>query len=250
MTEPSLSMASGQEMLRTPEGVGGVMGFLERLLGRFSLVGDSPFPDPAHFPWTAEVERHWPAMREELDGLFEAGLPIPGFEELSKDQLFLTSDKRWKTFFFLGYGVKFEGNIARCPRTWDALQAIPGLTSAFFSILEPGKTLAPHRGPYKGVLRYHLALLVPRPEELCSITVKGETRHWSEGKSLIFDDVYIHSAENRSDSRRVVLFVDFARPLAFPLGTINRMLLKLMSKSGYVQDAKHNYARWEKAKRG
>lgn len=248
--QPSLSMAPGQETPRTLEAVGGAVGFIERLLGRFSLVGDSPFPDPAHFPWTAEVERHWPAIRAELDSLFDADLPIPGFEELSKDQLFLTNDKRWKTFFFLGYGVKFDRNIARCPKTWEALQVIPGLTTAFFSILEPGKTLAPHRGPYKGVLRYHLALLVPEPEELCSITVKDETRHWTEGKSLIFDDVYIHSAENKSDARRVVLFVDFARPLAFPLKTLNGILLKLLSRSGYVQDAKKNYDNWESAKRG
>lgn len=246
--QPStLAVAPGQEQPRTLAALGGLVGLVERLLGRFSAVGNDPFPDPSHFPWVSEVEDHWLGIRQELEELLHSNLPIPGFEEFSKDQLFLTSDKRWKTFFFLGYGVRFERNIARCPKTWDALQTIPGLTTAFFSILEPGKILAPHRGPYKGVLRYHLGLLIPQPREQCSITVAGETRHWSEGESLIFDDVYIHSAENKSDSQRVVLFVDFARPMKFPFRTINAFVLKLLAKSGYVQDAKKNYDIWEEA---
>ena len=35
------------------------------------------------------------------------------------------------------------------------------MKTAFFSILAPGKHLPPHRGPYKGVMRYHLGLLIP-----------------------------------------------------------------------------------------
>lgn len=240
---------SDQEPPRTLQALGGFVGLVERLLGRFSRVGDTPFPDPAAFPWTAEIEAHWPAMRRELDALLTSDTPIPGFEEFSEDQLFLTNDKRWKTFFFLGYGVKFDTNISKCPNTWTALQGIPGLTTAFFSILEPKKSLAPHRGPYKGVLRYHLGLRVPSPAELCWITVAGETRHWTEGKSLIFDDAYLHSAGNDSDTIRVVLFVDFARPLFFPLNVINRGVLWVLSRSGYVQDAKRNYAAWEKKQR-
>jgi aspartyl/asparaginyl beta-hydroxylase (cupin superfamily) len=37
------------------------------------------------------------------------------------------------------------------------------MKTAFFSILAPGKHLPAHRGPYKGVMRYHLGLLIPEP---------------------------------------------------------------------------------------
>ena len=43
-----------------------------------------------------------------------------------------------------------------------------------FSILAPGKHIPPHDGPYKGVLRYHLGLVVPdAPVERLGIRVGG-----------------------------------------------------------------------------
>ena len=80
------------------------------------------------------------------------------------------------------------------------------MKTAFFSILAPGKHLPPHRGPYKGVMRYHLGLLIPEPAEQCGIRVDTETRHWAEGESMIFDDTFEHEAWNDTDAhpRRAV----------------------------------------------
>src|SRR5215831_14835427 len=94
-------------------------------------------------------------------------------------------------------------------KTWRICQNIPGLITAPFSILDPGKHLPAHRGPYNGVLRLHLGLIVPEPREQLGLRVEGETRRWEEGRALIFDDAYEHEAWNRSDKVRVVLFVDF-----------------------------------------
>jgi beta-hydroxylase len=232
---------------RTLSLAGGLMPAIERLVGRLSKVGDRPFFDPATFRWVRGVEASYPAIRDEVDRLFDEDEPIPGFEEISRDQIKLSSDRRWKTFFLLGYGERFDDNIRHCPATWAVLQRIPGLTTAFFSILEPGKVLPSHRGPYKGVLRYHLGVIVPARAELCSIEVADERRSWAEGQSLIFDDTFLHSARNDSKERRVVLFVDFARPLRFPASLINRAILKLIARSGYIQEAKGNYARWRAA---
>ena len=55
-------------------------------------------------------------------------------------------------------------------------------------MLSPGKHIPAHRGPYKGVLRYHLGLKIPEPREGCRIRVGEEVRHWEEGASLLFDD--------------------------------------------------------------
>ena len=62
-----------------------------------------------------------------------------------------------------------------------------GMKTAMISILSPRKHILDHRGPYKGVLRYHLALMIPEPREACRIRVDDEFRHWDEGKSLLFE---------------------------------------------------------------
>jgi len=232
---------------RTLALAGGIIPRIERLIGWLSRKGDQPFFSPGLFPWTRRIEAFYPAIWGEVQHLLRRQTPIPGFEEISSDQAKLSRDRRWKTYFLLGYGVRFEDNIAACPGTWAALRNIPGLTTAFFSILEPGKRLPPHRGPYKGVLRYHLGISIPERADACGIDVAGEQRHWEEGKSLIFDDTFRHSAWNDSDEPRIILFVDFARPLYFPTNILNRLVLKLIARSGYVQEAKTNYRQWKAA---
>ena len=71
--------------------------------------------------------------------------------------------------------------------------------------------ISPHRGPYNGVLRYHLGIEIPLGD--CALVVKKQQRGWSNSHSLIFDDSYVHEAWNKTDETRVVLFVDFLRPL-------------------------------------
>jgi aspartyl/asparaginyl beta-hydroxylase (cupin superfamily) len=217
----------------------------ERAVHRYSKVGHDPFPDMAHFPWAQKVEARWGDIREELDQLLDEDVPIPPLEEITANQRDLTNDGQWKAFFFVALGRQAERNIQRCPRTWDALQGIPGLKTALFSILEPGNVLKGHRGPYNGLLRYHLAVLIPEPREACSITVDGVKVHWTEGKSKIFDDTYWHHAVNGTNHRRVVLFADFVRPLRFPINIINRFFLFVMSKMPYMEKALENIQNYE-----
>lgn len=220
--------------------------FLDRYFAKASLVGDHDFFDQSDFPWVKRVEAHWPEIRAELDALMEDHEHLPNFQDISTDQLSLTQDDRWKTYFFYGYGFKVDAHLERCPATARALAEIPGLTTAMFSILSPHKRIPPHVGPYKGVMRYHLALKVPEPADRCGITVNGVTRHWEEGKSLVFDDVWEHSAWNETDDYRVVMFVDFIRPMSAPASWFNALLLKAIAYSPFIQDAKARHNAWEK----
>src|SRR5206468_10959701 len=95
-------------------------------------------------------------------------------------------------------------------------------TTAFFSILAPHRRIGEHRGPWRGVLRYHLALQVPEPRHEAGISVGGEVAHWQEGRSLLFDDGYRHHGWNNTGGVRVVLFVDVVRPLKPPGDQVNR----------------------------
>lgn len=119
------------------------------------------------------------------------------------------------------------------------------MKTAFFSILESGKHLPHHRGPFKGVLRFHLGLMIPNTPETCGLRVGSEVWHWEEGKSLVFDDTHDHEAWNDSTERRVVLFVDFIRPLPFPLSVVNCLLIWLIGISPFVQDARKNQRNWD-----
>jgi aspartyl/asparaginyl beta-hydroxylase (cupin superfamily) len=66
------------------------------------------------------------------------------------------------------------------------------------------------------VLRLHLGLIVPEPRDDLGIRVEKDVYRWREGEVVIFDDAYEHEAWNRTPHTRVVLIVDFRKPLRFP----------------------------------
>ncbi len=219
---------------------------LERWMVGASLVPTTPFLPLETFPWIPDLEANWTTIRGELDQVLIRRDDLPNFQDISTDQASITDDDGWKTFFFFGYGFRADANCARCPKTAALLEAVPGLTTAFFSILSPGKEIGEHRGPWRGVLRYHLGLRVPEPVADAGIRVGGEEAHWAEGASLLFDDGYQHEAWNRTDGVRVVLFVDVLRPLRPAAARVNRALIRAISASPYVRDAKSRHQAWER----
>ena len=217
---------------------------LQALMRRCSSVGDRAFFHKAQFPWAADIEAGWQDVRAELDRVMRHVDDLPNFQDISEENRALSDDDRWKTFFFHAWGIPVPSNLARCPDTAALLARIPGLTSAFFSILLPRKHLPAHRGPYAGVLRYHLGLIVPEPDN-CRIRVGDQVGHWREGESLIFDDTYDHEAWNDTDRVRVVLFVDVMRPMPVPLDAMNRMVIAAIRQSSLVQPALEKFKAWD-----
>src|SRR5205085_8299898 len=220
---------------------------IERFIGKRSLVGDATFFPLERFDWVKHIEENWMVIREEAEALLDDRDALANFQEISKDQIEITDDDRWKTFFLYGYGFKAKLGIEMCPRTAALMREIPGMTTAMISILSPRKHILDHRGPYKGVLRYHLGLIVPKDAEACRIRVGEDVRHWEEGKSMIFDDTFNHEVWNDTDETRVVLFVDVLRPLPSPESEINRAIIKAIGLSPFVLDAKRNQEAWERS---
>ncbi len=216
-----------------------------RVFGRFSTVSTEPFLDAHGMPWTALLERHYPALRAEADRVLAVREALPNFQDIGPDQIRLSDDDRWKAFWFVGCGVWDDPNCLRCPATAAVLRAIPGLTTGFLSILGPGKRLPPHYGPFRGVLRHHLALVVPEPADACGIRVGGQVRHWAEGHSLVFDDTYEHDAWNDTDGERVVLFLDIRRPLQRPVSWINGAIIAVVRRSPFVAAARAQHVEKE-----
>jgi ornithine lipid ester-linked acyl 2-hydroxylase len=224
----------------------GAMHGLDWLFGRYSLVGDQPIHDADTFPWAGRLESEWETVRDEIEPILEQRDALPSFHDIAEDASTISQDDRWKTFFLYGYGEKAEENCARCPRTTELVEQVPGMTTAFFSILSPGKHIPAHRGPYKGVLRYHLGLKVPEPAEKCRIRVDDRIAHWNEGESLIFDDTYNHEVWNETSGERAILFLDFKRPLPSPLSQFNDLVVELLRRTSVVQDAAKNQEEWSK----
>jgi ornithine lipid ester-linked acyl 2-hydroxylase len=219
---------------------------IESRVPQYSLIGESIFFDKSHFPWANELEANWQVIRRELDAVLEHTDALPNFQDISPRQHRIANDNRWKTYFFYGFGFKAQQNCDRCPETTRLLSQIPGLKVAFFSILAPGKHIPEHRGKHKGIIRYHLALKVPEPKEACRIRLADQVAYWEEGKSLIFDDTYYHEVWNDTDDYRVVLFLDIARPLRFPLSLLNWGVNRAIALSPIVQVARGNHQSWEK----
>lgn len=213
---------------------------------RHSAVGNPPIYDASLFPWTKQVEAEWKTIRSELDVLLKRREELPSFHEVTNEVATITQDDDWKTFFLMGYGIKVERNCQQCPETTRIIEKIPGLKTAMFSILSGRKHIPAHRGPYNGVLRYHLGLLVPQDYEQCRIRVADQYYAWREGEGVVFDDCFNHEVWNETDDVRVVLFIDFERPVNFPYSLVNKAILHASMFTPYIQEANTNNEKWAK----
>ena len=180
----------------------------------------------ADFPWMPELEHHAAAMREELQAVLVQDEGFRPFIEMPEGHpgadywRGLNRSRAWDAFFFYKDGTREVANHARCPRTSAALEAAPLIRigehspETLFSVLKPGAHIPAHTGVINVRLVVHLPLMVP-PD--CGIRVGEETRHWEEGKCLVFDDTYEHEAWNKSAATRVVLILDVWNPFLTPV---------------------------------
>jgi aspartyl/asparaginyl beta-hydroxylase (cupin superfamily) len=169
------------------------------------------------FPESELFENNWQLIREELMK-YHMKQHIPKFHELDSCQKTISFDNgpAWRTILLKAHGAWFDQNCTAFPLTNNLLRQCKNVSTAMFSILEPGVQIPPHTGKFKGVLRYHLALQVPSKGH-CFLRVGGEVYHWTEGEGVLFDDAYLHEVKNLSDEYRIVLFLDVKRKLPFLL---------------------------------
>jgi beta-hydroxylase len=181
------------------------------LMYMFSAVPNKPFIDIDEFPELKQLSDNWQTLRQEALQLFDEGY-IKGaakYNDLGFNSFFR---RGWKRFYVKWYDEPLPSAKALCPKTVELVQSIPSVNAAMFALLPPGGDLGKHRDPFAGSLRYHLGLSTPNSEE-CRIFVDGQPYHWRDGEAVIFDETFIHWAENKTDQTRVILFADVERPL-------------------------------------
>ena len=175
--------------------------------------------ETAGLPWVETVEAATGVIRAELEAILADGLegfrPYIRSEEHQPRYNPLLDNKDWSALFLCENGRRFEEAIARCPKTWEAVQAAPqswierSSPTVMFSLLRAGARIPAHRGVNNTRLTCHLPLIVPPG---CGFRVGNEVREWREGEILIFDDSIEHEAWNESKEDRVVLIFDIDRP--------------------------------------
>ena len=213
---------------------------LNRLLARFSEVGDPVVFESRLFPWTRDLEAHIDEIRAEVIRLSEVHDVLPTFREVSPYQKRISKRASWKTLWLYGFGHDSAVAQRLCPVTTRLVKQVPGLQSALFSMLAPGSHIQPHQGVYKGLINYHLGVIVPKQAERCRMRVGDEWIVWRTGESYVFDDTNTHEVWNESGEERVVLMLQFDRPFREPGRAMSRLFLWALRFTPYLRTPRRN----------
>ncbi|MGI5446641.1 aspartyl/asparaginyl beta-hydroxylase domain-containing protein [Streptomyces sp. CA-243310] len=173
----------------------------------FPGISALPWHDAAAQPWTAGMEASYDAIKEEFLALRSEQAKFAPYEDMYTKEL---GWQGWDTYQLYRNGTWRDEVLERCPETAKAVQSTPhGPRDGMFTILNPGVHITPHTGGVNLLLTAHLPLIVP---DGCVITVGDDERGWEEGKVILFDDSFIHEAENRGTQQRAVLLWDVWHP--------------------------------------
>jgi aspartyl/asparaginyl beta-hydroxylase (cupin superfamily) len=144
------------------------------------------------------------------------------------------TDNSWRTIYLKKVGKINNNLIQYFPKTTELLKD-ENIHNAFYSILDPEVEIPPHRGYYKGYLRYHLGVDIPNNDsvnldEKAYIVCDNEKYFWKQSEGVLFDDFYDHYVKNPSGKTRVVLYLDMKRP------NINSLVDKIKDCGFYLMD--------------
>jgi aspartyl/asparaginyl beta-hydroxylase (cupin superfamily) len=178
------------------------------------------FYERDEFGWAASLEARTHEITSELKALrtgddrFAPYVEAQGREAGIKAHA-LRGNPDWSAFYVVKQGQRVEENIARCPATFAAIEALgedarpAPAHSVLFSRLAPGAAIPPHHGQLNTRLICHLPLIIP---ERCGFRVGNDVREWRQGELLVFDDTIEHEAWNASSEERFVLIFEIWRP--------------------------------------
>lgn len=183
----------------------------------------SPFLDPKTFKWTEKFRKYHKEILNEYYDYVNRRPVIPEYRSLNETLAAHTFG--WRSLFLRVFNHDTDAmeNFSLTKTLLDGLEK-QGVTctTAYLSLLDPITFIPPHVGVLKGVLRYHLGLIVPEDKDDCFIVVDGHKKNWSVGDDMMFDDTFLHHVTNRTGQKRLVLFLDIKRK--FPHNDLANMI--------------------------
>jgi len=192
-----------------------VMGRLrKRMRQLYAGIDTPPILDmETYFPQAEALQMLYPALRDEALALYAGAEGVPRFHEISSTQARISASdgKDWRMVMVKSYGHLIRANAARTPALAGFLADNRQVSTAAYSFLDPGKHIPPHRGPFRGILRYHLCLYAPQPGPW--LKVDGVTVPYEEGGALLWDDTFTHEVLNPGSHPRIALLLDVRRPV-------------------------------------
>ena len=188
------------------------------------------------FPELKSIQANWEVIRDEVKSLKEQGF----FDQTTKQSSASYYDLGFRTFYKYGwskfyinwYGYTHKSALNHCPKTVDILKSLKTVNGAMFSLLPVGSKLTRHLDPIASSLRLHISLDTPGDPK-CFINVDGKDYYWKDGDAFIFDETYIHYANNDSNKDRLILMCDIDRPMYFP-GSVVNAIAKFCFKASIV----------------
>lgn len=172
------------------------------------------------FAWLGAIEAASDMIRADLDRALAQGDGFTPYVEAdaaakARDRTGMVANPNWSAHFLIKYGARIAPHAEAAGATLAALAGAPLADmpqrgpSVLFSALQPKTRIPPHHGFLNTRLICHVPLIIPGN---CGLRVGNETRAWTYGEALVFDDSIEHEAWNESDALRVVLIFDIWRP--------------------------------------
>eukprot|EP00927_Polykrikos_kofoidii_P059950 TRINITY_DN5503_c0_g1_i1.p1 TRINITY_DN5503_c0_g1~~TRINITY_DN5503_c0_g1_i1.p1 ORF type:complete len:508 (-),score=56.95 TRINITY_DN5503_c0_g1_i1:128-1651(-) len=188
--------------------------FLPGVVARNGPVWANPLRD---VPMAVFLEAHFPTIRGELDAILARGLYLSLDEQTrNAETQFGPRGDDWQTAYMYRKGEALPSVCTLTPKTCELLSMRPEIANcrstgsgAGFLRMSPGGRLKPHFGNAPR-LTVHLALIVPEGE--ITMTVGHETVRWVEGKSLVFDDTFVHQVTHNGIDPRYVMLTWMCHP--------------------------------------
>jgi aspartate beta-hydroxylase len=198
-------------------------------------ISGQPVLDLDHeFALGAGFVAAWQPIRDEALEVARRLREIPRFHEIMPEQSSISANdgRDWRMYILKAYGVEQPEKMAACPRLAALVRGAPEVLSASFSFLGPRKHIPPHRGPFRGIIRFYLVLSMPREKDgspAAVLKVANVEHRLDEGQFLLWDDTFEHEAWNGSDELRIVLSLDVWRPhMPIDMQCLSTILIQLV----------------------
>ncbi|MGT2465886.1 aspartyl/asparaginyl beta-hydroxylase domain-containing protein [Mesorhizobium sp.] len=183
-----------------------------------------------HFPNAAKFAAAWQDIRDEA--LAAKLNKAPRFHDIMPEQADISANDGldWRMFVLKAYDMTVPENLARMPVLSRLLAECPEVKSAAVSFLAPRKHIPPHRGPFRGIMRFHLGLVIPKQPDGRPATImmiNHEERRIADGECMLWDDTFEHEVMNNSDQPRVALLLDVWRPqMPLDMEILSRVIVR------------------------
>jgi aspartate beta-hydroxylase len=182
------------------------------------------------FPNAAKFANAWCDIRDEALGVHLG--KVPRFHDIMPEQADISANDGldWRMFVLKAYDMAVPENLARMPVLSRLLAECPEVKSAAVSFLAPRKHIPSHRGPFRGIMRFHLGLVIPRQADGRPATVMmidHQEKRITDGEGMLWDDTYPHEVMNNADEARIALLLDVWRPgMPWDMEMLSRLIVR------------------------